>query len=92
MSGDPVQYAHIPVLIAAAATTAACVILHYEGLHALLRWLVRKTVPARLAIIGVVTGLLMLHLVEITLYAGVLNGLVQVYDERAGHVRFHDAA
>ncbi len=46
-----------------------CVILHYEGLSALSRWLAHGVLPARRRIAVIIFGQLVLHVCEIAVFA-----------------------
>lgn len=46
-----------------------CVIVHYEGLSALSRWVAHGVLPPRLRIAVIIFGQLVLHVTEIALFA-----------------------
>jgi len=64
-----------PVLLVAGLATAACVLLHFEGLRLMIAWLRRWRPSPRFGILSVIFGLLALHLVEIGIF-GLAGGVL----------------
>ena len=61
-----------PMIITFAATLilfVTCVIIHYEGLSALTRWVSFDLLPPRVRIATLICGQFVLHLVEICIFA-----------------------
>ncbi len=61
-----------PMLITFAVTLVlfiACVIIHYEGLSALSRWVTYDLLPPRVRIATLICGQFILHLIEICIFA-----------------------
>jgi len=51
------------------ALTVLCVIIHYEGLRALSRWMAFGVLPARQRIVAIILGQLLLHVTGIAVFA-----------------------
>ena len=47
----------------------SCVVIHYEGLSILTRWVAHGVIPARRRIAVIILGQLVLHVSEIALFA-----------------------
>lgn len=58
----------------------ACVIVHYEGLSALTRWAAHGVLPARMRIAVIICGQLVLHVIEIALFALGYSALSSQFD------------
>ena len=62
----------LPLLITMLATcviVVLCVLLHYEGLRGLSRWVTTELLPPRWRITTLIFGLILLHSAEIWLFA-----------------------
>lgn len=57
-------------LVATLVIVAVCVLVHYEGLRALSRWVTSDILPARGRIVTIIFGLILLHALEIWIFAG----------------------
>jgi len=63
----------LPLLITMLATAiivTVCVLLHYEGLRGLSRWVTMELLPPRGRITTLILGLILLHSAEIWVFAG----------------------
>ena len=63
---------NLPYLLTTLATLTVVivsVVFHYEGLRLLSRWVTLDLLPARVRIVSLIFGQLLLHAVEITLFA-----------------------
>lgn len=63
----------LPLLVTVLTTCVivfVCVLLHYEGLRALSRWITSDLLPPRGRIVTMIFGLIMLHAAEISVFAG----------------------
>ncbi len=80
---DPVTW---PVVLAAVGVTVLCVMIHYEGLRLIIRRLRRRSYSPRLAIIATVLCLLILHFIEICLYAACHSVLHANFGARTGYL------
>jgi len=63
---------NLPYLITAVTTLAVVIVsvlFHYEGLRLLSRWVTLDLLPARVRIVSLIFGQLLLHVVEISLFA-----------------------
>lgn len=58
------------ILLTTCVIVFACVLLHYEGLRALSRWITTDLLPARGRIVTMIFALIMLHAAEIWVFAG----------------------
>jgi len=71
---------NLPYLITAVTTLAVVVVsvlFHYEGLRLLSRWVTLELLPARMRIVSLIFGQLLLHMAEITLFAVANHALTQ---------------
>lgn len=62
----------VPNLVGAGATfiiVMSCVVVHYEGLRALSRWITADVLTPRLRIVALIFGQLSLHISEIVIFA-----------------------
>lgn len=59
----------LTTLLTTFVIVAACVLLHYEGLRALSRWVTMDILPARGRIVMIIFGLILLHAAEIWVFA-----------------------
>ena len=69
---------NLPYLITAVATLTVVIVsvlFHYEGLRLLSRWVTLDLLPERIRIVSLIFGQLILHAVEITLFAIVNHAL-----------------
>ena len=55
----------LTTLVVTCAIVIVCVLLHYEGLRALSRWVTSDLMPPRGRIVIMIFGLILLHAVEI---------------------------
>ncbi|UCG71524.1 MAG: two pore domain potassium channel family protein [Chromatiales bacterium] len=63
----------LPLLVTLLTTCVivfVCVLLHYEGLRALSRWITSDLLPPRGRIVTMIFGLILLHAAEIWVFAG----------------------
>ena len=71
--GDAVQQMWSTASLATGASTiliiVLCVIVHYEGLSLLSRWMSHGVLPARRRIAILILGQLVLHVIEISMFA-----------------------
>ena len=73
-----------PVLLAAALVTVLCVVIHFEALSFLIRFLCPRKVAARFGIPAVVLYPLTIHVIEIALYALTYAILIEALGPRIG--------
>lgn len=69
--------ANLVVVAATLGAVFACVLVHYEGLTLLSRWMARThEQPMRRRVLRMMLGVMMLHVVEIWIFGLVLWGLL----------------
>jgi uncharacterized membrane protein len=71
---------NLPYLITVAATLTAVIVsvlIHYEGLRLLSRWVTLDLLPERIRIVSLIFGQLILHVVGIALFAMANHALSQ---------------
>jgi hypothetical protein len=66
---DPFDLPHLVTALATLIIVLMCVGVHYEGLSALSRWARIDVTPARLKIATLIVGQLILHVIEIWIFA-----------------------
>lgn len=74
----------LPVIVATAAATFACVALHGEVVCSLSNWSKRSKLPTRLVLPLSVLVLLATHLAQVLIYAAAHFGLERLYGEHVG--------
>ena len=74
--------AYLSVMAATTAVVVACVVLHYEALTWLTKYLKRVHLPPRSRILVLIFSILLVHIVEIWVFGGAYLGLIQ--DARHG--------
>jgi len=64
-----IDAANLVTVVATAGLVILCVIIHYEGLSALSRWVAHGVLPPRMRIAVIVFGQFLLHVIEIAVFA-----------------------
>ena len=64
-----VDLPHIVTVLATVVTVVICVLLHYESLSLLGRWLTVERLAHRARIVAMMFGLVLVHIVEIWMFA-----------------------
>jgi hypothetical protein len=72
--------ASLMTFVATCLAVILCVIIHYEGLSAMSRWVAHGVLPPRRRIAMMILGQLLLHIAEIAVFAAAYFLLVSAFD------------
>ena len=76
---DPVRFeitgAHVLMLFVSTGVVGACVLFHYEAMSLTSRFLPRTRIPRRARIVGLISTLMMAHVLEVWAFALMYWGL-----------------
>ena len=84
---QPVEDALWPIILASLIITLLCGLLHFEALQIMAKYLHHSTMSARRTILLTMVGLVILHLVEITIFACGYALLYTTFGESVGSLQ-----